>query len=240
VRYLLLISGASRGLGAALAEHAIAQGHAVLTFARSPCAHGEWVPLDLADPIKAEQSFAAALARRGAESFDGYALVNNAATIEPIGTAYGAAQAQAHLAVNLVAPIALSRVFLRELAERDAAKRIVNVSSGAAQRAFAGWSLYCAAKAGLDHFGRCVALEQAQARFPVDVVNLSPGVIDTAMQARIRAASADEFPSVARFIDLARSGQLASPAAVARKLLAGIVGRRRYAGATVAIDEFVG
>lgn len=235
--HLFLISGASRGLGAALAECARTDGHAVVSIARSPCPHGEWLALDLVDHARIDPLVGGILAQH-AGRHDGYVLVNNAAMLEPIGSEHDSQAAADHLAVNLVAPVMLSRVFLRALADLDVPKRIVQISSGAATRPFDGWAMYCASKAGLDHFSRCLALEQHRARYPVDVVSVSPGVIDTAMQAAIRASDPDRFPMVDRFRSLQADGALQSPAEVAAKLLRGALSARRFDGAVVELDEF--
>jgi benzil reductase ((S)-benzoin forming) len=235
--WLFVITGASRGIGAALARHAVEAGHEVLAIARGDCPAGSPVALDLSQP----QSIEAVLAPRLAECrgrVDGAVLVNNAATIEPIGGDYSAAEAMDHMALNLVAPAVLSRLFLAAFADAAIPKRIVNVTSGAAQRAFEGWSLYGASKAGLDQFGRCLALEQQRVAHPADVVSLSPGVVDTTMQARIRAADASQFPLRATFDELKASGKLADPDAVAQRMLDAILGSRRYDGAVVRIEEF--
>jgi benzil reductase ((S)-benzoin forming) len=79
---------------------------------------------------------------------------------------------------------------------------------------------YCAAKAGLDHFSRCVALEQAQQPHGAKVVSLAPGVIATGMQVRMRAADPQDFPDRARFVGLHEQGLLASPEQAAAQVLA--------------------
>ncbi len=120
----------------------------------------------------------------------------------------------------------------------DALKRIVTISSGAATRPIAGWSLYCAGKAGLDHFARVMADEQADCPRPVQLINVSPGVIDTDMQAAIRDASPADFPSVDQFRQMHASGALQSPDAVAAKLMEGLASRRAFAGELLSIDAF--
>ena len=66
------------------------------------------------------------------------------------------------------------------------AKRILNISSGAGRNPYEGWGAYCTTKAGLDHFSRVVAMEQANEQYPVEIVSIAPGIIDTDMQATIR------------------------------------------------------
>ena len=78
-------------------------------------------------------------------------------------------------------------------ADLGVARRVVNISSGAASSPYAGWSVYCASKAGLDHFTRCVGLEQRGQAFPVTCIALAPGVIDTGMQEVIRASRGGIF-----------------------------------------------
>ncbi len=97
--------------------------------------------------------------------------------------------------------------------------------------------MYCAAKAGLDNYVRSVAVEQAGAAHPVACVNFGPGVIDTGMQAEIRATAPELFPDVERFRALKENAQLRSAdnvaAAVLRLLAGDVENGRRYV-----VDEF--
>jgi NAD(P)-dependent dehydrogenase (short-subunit alcohol dehydrogenase family) len=84
----------------------------------------------------------------------------------------------------------------------------------------AGSASYCAAKAGLDHLARALALEQAEEPHGARVVSLAPGIIDTDMQAQLRGADPARFPEHARFVGFKTEGLLDSPAAAAAKLVA--------------------
>ena len=97
---------------------------------------------------------------------------------------------------------------------------MVLVSSGLGRRAMAGSASYCAAKAGLDHLARAVALEEAEKPQGARVVSLAPGVIDTDMQVQLRSADPSRFAAQTRFMALHRQGQLDTPAQAAAKLLA--------------------
>jgi NAD(P)-dependent dehydrogenase (short-subunit alcohol dehydrogenase family) len=79
---------------------------------------------------------------------------------------------------------------------------------------------YCAAKAGMDHMSRCVALEEAEHPYGAKVVSLAPGVIDTDMQVHLRRASALHFPDHERFVALHTQGHLSSPEQAAKRVLA--------------------
>src|SRR5690606_17031869 len=99
-------------------------------------------------------------------------------------------------------------------------KVIVNVSSGAALKGYAGWSLYCAAKAGMESFIRAIAVEEKFQAHPFIPVSVDPGVIDTDMQALIREALPSDFPEVERFRKRKAEGGLAHPDAVAKGIIA--------------------
>jgi benzil reductase ((S)-benzoin forming) len=84
----------------------------------------------------------------------------------------------------------------------------------------AGSASYCAAKAGLDHLARALALEEAAKPVGARVVSLAPGVIDTDMQVQLRHADPARFTERGRFEALHQQGQLDTPAQAAAKLLA--------------------
>jgi benzil reductase ((S)-benzoin forming) len=98
-------------------------------------------------------------------------------------------------------------------------RRVVNISSGAGRRPISGWSAYCAAKAGLDMASRVAALEAETRGQAVEVASLAPGVIDTGMQATVRAASAEDFADVERFRAMKAEGALRPAADVAADIL---------------------
>ena len=87
----------------------------------------------------------------------------------------------------------------------------------------AGSAPYCAAKAGMDHFSRAAALDEAHRLTTqgvgAKIVSLAPGVIDTDMQAQLRHSKAAGFPDQGRFLDLHAAGQLATPHDAAAKVL---------------------
>ncbi|UCV02793.1 SDR family NAD(P)-dependent oxidoreductase [Dechloromonas denitrificans] len=89
--------------------------------------------------------------------------------------------------------------------------------SGAAHTAYPGWSVYYATKAVLDQHARAVALD---GRANLKFCSVAPGVVDTDMQAEIRATSAERFPMLERFQALKRDGHLATAQQAAGKLVA--------------------
>jgi benzil reductase ((S)-benzoin forming) len=126
--------------------------------------------------------------------------------------------ARTHLEVNVLGVLLGTQAFVRHLRRRGGEGVLVNISSGAAQRAYAGWSLYCAGKAAVERLTECVALEEGAHGLRAYAV--APGVIDTDMQASIRATPAERFPEAPRFVERKRQGHFNSPRFVAEQLLA--------------------
>ncbi|KQY79434.1 SDR family NAD(P)-dependent oxidoreductase [Pelomonas sp. Root1444] len=214
--HLYIVTGSSRGLGAALVEQLAQPGNAVIGMARrlNPALKAEQWTLDLADPLPAAERLQAWL--RANTGWASATLVNNAALLSAPGplAASGLAELSAALRVGLEAPTLLSRVFLAETVG-VAQRRILNISSGLGRRAMAGSAAYCAVKAGLDHLSRALALEAPD----VGVVSLAPGVIDTDMQVQLRGADPARFPEQARFQGLKEGGQLQTAQATAGAVL---------------------
>ena len=98
--------------------------------------------------------------------------------------------------------------------------KVLNISSGLGRRAMASQAAYCTVKAGLDHFTRCLALEEALQPHGARVCSLAPGVIDTDMQAALRGADTSLFPDQPRFAGLHQQGHLSTPADAAARVLA--------------------
>lgn len=220
----IYITGASRGLGRALAAGA-PDGAEVVDLSRTgtdlPGVRHE--PVDLASP----EGWAAVgdLFDRELAGFTGsrVVLLHNAGTLEPMGFAGEVDDADyvANVLLNAAAPQVLGHRFLRAVADLEARRELVLVSSGAARTAYPGWSSYGAAKAAVDHWVRAVAEEQ-QRRGGVRVHAVAPGVVDTDMQDRIRAMDDRDFPQVERFRQLHADGQLRDPEDVARQLWAAL------------------
>ena len=84
----------------------------------------------------------------------------------------------------------------------------------------ASQAAYCAAKAGMDHFTRCLALDEALKPRGAKVCSLAPGVIDTEMQLQLRSADDALFPDRSGFAGLHQGGQLTSTDDAARRVLA--------------------
>lgn len=221
-RAITWITGASSGLGAALAETVPFDGP-VVDFSRSGAAAAtEHVAVDLAEPASWET-----VEERLLADLDGFAgeravFIHNAGVIDPIGFAgeVDSKPYRRNAVLNAAAPQALGHAFLRALRETGfpGTAELVMITSGAASNPYAGWSGYSAGKAAVDTWVRTVGLEHAHRGSRCRVLAVAPGVIATPMQERIRTVGERDFPRVGKFVDLYERGQLIDPADAARRL----------------------
>lgn len=146
-------------------------------------------------------------------------LINNAGTlgrIDYLGKLDPEALANG-FALNLTAPVVLLNQFVAAYQDVPGQKLVINLSSGAATKPYDGWGPYCSAKAGLEMLTLVADQEQALRTpdFPIDFKSISPGPVQTAMQAQIRETDAAAFSQVERFQKLATSGAMPTPKEVA-------------------------
>jgi NAD(P)-dependent dehydrogenase (short-subunit alcohol dehydrogenase family) len=226
--HLTILTGASRGLGLAMATQLLAAGHRVLAISRrtpelSVPPGGELIAwtADLVDPAPVAARLEHWLAEQDAGALASATLINNAGVVSrlaPLADIAAADLAQA-IRVGLEAPLLLSAAFLRATAAWTAPRKLLLISSGLGRRGMAGSASYCAAKAGLDNLARAVALEEAARPNGARVASLAPGVIDTDMQVQLRGADPALFGERERFVALKTGGLLDSPEAAAAKVL---------------------
>ena len=233
-----IVTGASRGLGLAVAEWLTQAGAGGAMGARSEDlviaearrlakagARAWGIPADVSDLAQVEQVIAATLERFGRIDI----LVNNAAVIWPIDEV-GEADPDEwayNIHVNLVGPFYMAHSVLPTMVEQRFG-RIINVSSGLSTTPYSGFSAYGAAKAGLDQFTRILALELKGTGVTANVIY--PGMVDTDMQADIRSVDTSESViDLSMFHQAAEAGGLISAQVAARRIgwLAGPWSRNR-------------
>jgi benzil reductase ((S)-benzoin forming) len=231
-QHLFIVTGSSRGVGAALVKELLQPGHIVLGIARhahAPLqAHANAVAVrleqweaDLGDPLPVADELRGWLAAFDPALLGSANLINNAGVIgggAPLEQIPLPVLSNA-LRVGLEAALLLCAAFLDVTADWPSQRRVMNISSGLGRRPMAGSAVYCAAKAGMDHLSRALALEQAALPNPARVVAMAPGVIDTDMQSELRAMNPATFPDHESFVQLKATGQLLSPKACAEQLL---------------------
>ncbi len=222
---VVIVTGASRGMGADTARLLAGAGASVVLTARSKALLSK-VADDvkrlggLSHEVRANLSEASEAQRIASETLDRFgkidALVNNAGIIEPVAPIADTSpeEWEDNIKVNLVAPYLLTRACLPAL--RKTSGRVINISSGAAASAVEAWSAYCTAKAGLTHFTRVLAAEEKS----ITAVSVRPGVVDTAMQEAIRTLGPGNMPaeSLSRFMNLKAENGLEPPMVPARSI----------------------
>jgi 3-oxoacyl-[acyl-carrier protein] reductase len=205
-QHVAIVTGAGRGIGAATAASLAAHGAHVIVTSRDAAAcdsvaatitarghSAVAAACDVADWSAVEKLVEMVRARFGRIDI----LVNNAAIVGPIqhlAEAEPAAWAQA-ITINTVGAFHAVRAVLPAMIAGGGGT-IVNVSSGAAHRALEGWSAYCASKAGLAMLTKSIALEYDTAG--IRVFGFGPGVVDTGMQAQVRASGMNPVSKIPR------------------------------------------
>ncbi|CAB3695697.1 SDR family oxidoreductase [Achromobacter piechaudii] len=228
---IAILTGASRGIGAAMARGLAKPGTRLITLARredpelaayaqSQDVQLEQLSVDLSD-LNAAQSAAERICSALPRDAKRYLLINNAGTVHPVASTDAlndGAAITAAFNLNVSAVMLLTARFLAAVNGIQADRRVLNISSGAGRNPNAGWGVYCATKAALDMYSRVV--KQEQGADGARIVALAPGIVDTDMQVAIRSSDPDSFPALAKFQDFHATGKLASPANVAARILA--------------------
>ncbi|HWZ73387.1 MAG TPA: SDR family NAD(P)-dependent oxidoreductase [Casimicrobiaceae bacterium] len=219
-----IVTGVSRGLGEALARALLAGGFAVTGIGRASGAalsgtSYRFVACDLANTVTIDAALTPAFRAIADARPEFVCLINNAATAGPVGT-IGSLEAEAlaaSMAANLVAPIAVANLFCRMFVGEAQVRRIINISSGAADSPLPGGGPYSIAKAGLEMLTRQLAAEHDRTTFRA--ITVRPGVIDTDMQTFMRSQARETLPSIDLFKGFHREGRLVAAETVAGKIV---------------------
>ena len=211
------ITGASRGIGKALALHLAALNHVVLIIGRDKKTL-EAVANNTANIQTCVADVASAKGReiilKHLEKYDHIsALVHNAGTIDPIAPMQSLSPDawQNIMNINLNAPFFLTQALYPKLQQQA---RVLHISSGAAHFPVQGWAPYCVSKAGVSMLTRAWQLECPD----MPTASVMPGIVKTDMQAHIRAAEHQDPDKHQFFQDLYDSNQLITPDTVAHFL----------------------
>src|ERR1700689_802398 len=203
---VIIVTGASRGIGAAAAAALAKEGASVMLAARDgnlatevadsiieAGGRAHATACDVSDHAAVEWLVLEAEGRFGRVD----TLINNAGVIEPIATiaeSDPAAWAR-NIEINLIGAYNPIRAVLPRMIKAGGGT-IVNVSSGAAIRPLEGWSAYCTAKAGLAMLTRAIMLENTANG--IRVFGFQPGTTDTDMQGTIRASGVNVVSKIPR------------------------------------------
>ncbi len=245
VGFVTIVTGASRGLGAATARQLASTGASVVLVSRSlddlqrtatavkdrggACLA---LPADVSDPDACRRVVQETVRHFGRLD----SLVNNAGIVTPLEVVRRTAPAlwRRNVEVNLFGPVYMTMAALASL--RKSRGRVVNVSSGAASRVVQAASAYCASKAGLNQFTSVLAAEEPG----ITVIAVRPGVVDTPMQDIIRREGPEKMPAeqAAYYRGLKTGNRLEPPEVPARAIAwLGMRAPHSWSGSFLSYDE---
>ncbi|MFW6312543.1 MAG: SDR family NAD(P)-dependent oxidoreductase [Spirochaetota bacterium] len=229
-----IVTGASKGLGAALVRALLRPGNSVFGVSRSlnealiaesneAGVELHWVQADLAETLSIDAFMATIAERIELEGSESITLVNNAATLAPLGRIGASSddEVEQGVRVNLIAPMILTHSFIRHFGGARVRRTVINVSSGAGIAPMPGLSTYSTTKAGLNMFTRAAAQEHgsdaegSEFRFYA----VSPGTVDTGMQESLREAGPSILPNHETYVEWKETGSLTSPEDAANAVL---------------------
>lgn len=210
------ITGVSKGLGKALAEHYLSEGNFVTGIGRHHNFDHPNFSFIHCELRKIEEVLKVTFSTLDEEII----LINNAGIIGNIQRLSEQERPDILevMTVNTLAPMYLCHQFLRQTPTLSKLT-IVNISSGAAINPIPSWASYCASKSAIDRFSETIQLEELEKGRNVRVLSVAPGVIDTNMQVEIRSANVENFSKVRNFIELQERSELLSTKDVVRKLV---------------------
>jgi NAD(P)-dependent dehydrogenase (short-subunit alcohol dehydrogenase family) len=223
-KQVAIVTGGGRGFGRAIAETLAALGASVVVASRNAPELDEVAnaikksggkalaqTADVADERQVQDLVLATERWVGPPTI----LINNAGVLDPIAPLAETSGASwlKNIAINVGGTYLATRAVLPGMIERDYG-RIVNISSGAADRALASWSAYCASKAAVDQLTRVLALELDGSGVAASAFH--PGSMETEMQERIRATTTEQFPAGDDFRERHRKGLIRDPHEPAR------------------------
>ncbi|MFC4103448.1 SDR family NAD(P)-dependent oxidoreductase [Paenibacillus xanthanilyticus] len=224
---VVLITGASRGIGEALALALLSRGDCVVGLSRGvseeTIAHERFMALnvDLSSLAEVEMAMHRLFETLTPDGLDSITLINNAAALAPLAPieACAANDIASHLHVSTAAPTVLTSLFLHKTAEWPVPRTVAIMTSGFAGIPAASMSLYCASKAFLNMFVRCVREEQRLSPRPARVIAIDPGMAETDMQVFARSRQDESFPMGALLRQAHDAGQVLAPRDVAARIV---------------------
>ena len=240
----IVITGASRGLGLGMAKSYLEKGHKLGLCSRSdPPQDLELATknyadrlyyqskVDVGDPTSVRDFLTNVVNKFG--TIDVW--INNAGILQPIKPIRDtqAVAFQQNIQTNLMGVFYATQAYIQHVRNARSKQQpqdptivtstLINISSGAAIKGYAGWGAYCASKAAVDRLTECALLEEQENEtndetFCFRAYSIAPGLVDTDMQATIRATSKEDFPMLSKFLDAKTNDSFNSPEYVAREI----------------------
>ena len=239
IKELTIIFGTTRGLGAALYDVASQRNSDCLVVNRKVVElkrpNDKGAIVDLSQPLTDKQ-LAGLFNMVDLNQYAVIKLIANASIIGPIkvvGDAQGLVIKETML-TNAVNYMVVINAFIAATKKLVASKRVLVISSGAAESPTHGLATYCASKAAIEMFVKTVAQEPHE---NFEIMAFRPGVMDTDMQAALRSADSKDFINAQQYRQLQKDGQLRSPSSVAQIIFKLLDAKIQWTQAIVDINE---
>ncbi|MDQ0496792.1 SDR family NAD(P)-dependent oxidoreductase [Paenibacillus brasilensis] len=148
-------------------------------------------------------------------------LINNAAMLEPLKRIdnCNAEEINKNLQISLIAPMVLTSYFIRQTDNVQIRKKIINISSGSGTYPAPAMSVYCTAKAGINMFTQCIGAEQSKQQYPLEIIAVDPGMVETELQIVARGKNDQDFEMAKFFKQAHQTGQLQSTEELGKHLI---------------------
>ena len=213
MQQIALITGTGRGIGKGLAELLLKKNYLVFGYSRTNQIENKnftFTKIDLSNLEEVQK-----IKFPKFDSSYSVMLVNNAATIGEIVPLDKKSEPGIidEYNLNIIAPTIFCKKFIQSY--KMANKLIINIGSGAANKAIASWSTYCATKSALDILTEVIAEEKHK---NLTLFSVHPGVVDTNMQKEIRDSDPDSFHLLDKFIAYYNDGELENTQNIAKKI----------------------
>lgn len=241
---IAIITGGSKGIGKALVKKYASQNYKVYSLARSVATidNSTQIHVDLSNNNETVKAFKMLLDTLEKQKISSITLINNAGSLGKITTLENlfATDIAKTFQLNTTTPLVLSSMFIQFTQFLSCKKLIINISSGAAKSAYAGWSVYCSSKAAIDMLTKTIAEEQKDIKNGVYCIGIRPGVVDTNMQTQIRSTDKSDFKNLDKFINLKKNNQLFSTDFVAETIFNLATEQQIPSGETIDIRDILG
>lgn len=222
-----IITGTSRGIGEQLAKMLLEKGDVVHGISRgashvlSEYENYTHHPFDLSHISGIQDLLHNILSQMALSDTEMICLINNAAMLEPLKTIDKCTpeEINLNLQTSLIAPIVLTSCFMNQTDKAHIRRKIINISSGSGTYPAPAMSVYCTAKAGINMFTACIGAEQANQEYPIEIVAVEPGMVETELQMIARGKNDEEFEMAKYFRQAHETGQLLSTETLGEHLL---------------------
>jgi benzil reductase ((S)-benzoin forming) len=218
---ILIVTGGSKGIGSGIIRAYQKEGFQIFSIARSTnhvFKQVKQIEFDLSKTDEIRNLLRQIFKEINPNKVEKITLINNAGTLGKIARIEDVTDIAQTVQLNTVAPLILTSAFIGLTKNWNCEKKIINISSGAAQKPYHGWTVYCATKAAIDMMTQTIALEQGLLQNGTKIIAIYPGVVDTDMQAQIRTSDKNNFAAIDRFLALKANNELADTTKVGTQI----------------------